>query len=213
MIRSSATRGQPARPEPRGERPGVHRAPAELRVFAVLHDRPAGHGDVLQRLAHDLGRGDRHAVVAERHRPGPGHEADLGQLLALSPLGRRADGEDVASPALAAGCRRTRSSSRRRGPGRCWACSRSLVNPPATAAALPVAIVSLSSRPGSRRWTCGSISPGQTIRPVAADPRVAGHGFGTRIAGRHEVGHTCPLRARRRASRRVRWRDRSPAHR
>ena len=35
------------------------------------------------------------------------------------------------------------------------------VNPPASAAAVPVAIVSSSSRPGSRRWTCMSIKPGR----------------------------------------------------
>src|SRR5262249_61805994 len=35
------------------------------------------------------------------------------------------------------------------------------VNPPATAAAVPVATVSLCSCPGSRRWTCMSIRPGQ----------------------------------------------------
>ncbi len=40
-----------------------------------------------------------------------------------------------------------------------------LVNPPAAAAAVPDAIVSLCSPPGSRRWTCGSISPGATISP------------------------------------------------
>src|SRR5271169_6728082 len=39
------------------------------------------------------------------------------------------------------------------------------VNPPATAAAVPVATVSLCSCPGSRRWTCISISPGQITRP------------------------------------------------
>ena len=42
------------------------------------------------------------------------------------------------------------------------------VNPPASAAAVPVAMVSSSSRPGSRRWTCMSISPGETILPAAS---------------------------------------------
>ena len=35
-----------------------------------------------------------------------------------------------------------------------------LVNPPANAARVPVSIVSSSSRPGSRRWTCMSTSGG-----------------------------------------------------
>ncbi len=42
------------------------------------------------------------------------------------------------------------------------------VNPPARAAAVPVSIVSSSSRPGSRRWTCMSIRPGETILPEAS---------------------------------------------
>src|SRR6185503_6925016 len=40
------------------------------------------------------------------------------------------------------------------------------VKPPATAAAVPVATVSLCSWPGSRRWTCMSISPGHTMKPA-----------------------------------------------
>ncbi len=48
-----------------------------------------------------------------------------------------------------------------------------LVTPPARADAVPVAMVSSSSRPGSRRWTCMSISPGQTMRLVASIVREA----------------------------------------
>ena len=43
-----------------------------------------------------------------------------------------------------------------------------LVQPPATAAAAPVATVSLYSCPGSRRCVCRSIKPGATINPVAS---------------------------------------------
>src|SRR6185295_11658685 len=39
------------------------------------------------------------------------------------------------------------------------------VNPPTTADRVPVAIVSLCSWPGSRRWTCMSIKPGQITSP------------------------------------------------
>src|SRR4051812_46048630 len=38
------------------------------------------------------------------------------------------------------------------------------VKPPATAARAPLAIVSTSSRPGSRRWQCTSTKPGDTTR-------------------------------------------------
>ena len=47
------------------------------------------------------------------------------------------------------------------------------VTPPARAEAVPVAMVSSSSRPGSRRWTCMSIKPGQTILPAASMVRSA----------------------------------------
>ena len=42
------------------------------------------------------------------------------------------------------------------------------VKPPAAAARVPVAIVSLSSRPGSRRWVWMSMKPGQTTRPFSS---------------------------------------------
>src|SRR6202521_2400933 len=42
------------------------------------------------------------------------------------------------------------------------------VKPPAAAAMVPVATVSLYSWPGSRRWTCMSISPGATTSPAAS---------------------------------------------
>ena len=43
-----------------------------------------------------------------------------------------------------------------------------VVNPPAIAALLPVAKSSLYVSPGSRRWTCGSMRPGRTIRLLAS---------------------------------------------
>ena len=42
------------------------------------------------------------------------------------------------------------------------------VKPPATAAAQPLAMVSLLSPPGSRRCTCASTSPGRTIFPFSS---------------------------------------------
>ena len=47
------------------------------------------------------------------------------------------------------------------------------VNPPATAAAHPDAIVSSSSSPGSRKCTCRSINPGTTRQPAASMVRSA----------------------------------------
>ncbi len=42
------------------------------------------------------------------------------------------------------------------------------VKPPRAAAAVPVAIFSLAVWPGSRKWTCRSIRPGETIFPLAS---------------------------------------------
>src|SRR5262245_36928836 len=47
------------------------------------------------------------------------------------------------------------------------------VKPPATAAATPVATVSLCSWPGSRRWTCMSINPGHTTHPDGISTTIA----------------------------------------
>ena len=46
--------------------------------------------------------------------------------------------------------------------------AQSVVNPPLAAAAVPVAMVSLYSKPGSRRWQWRSMKPGVTTRPVAS---------------------------------------------
>ena len=53
--------------------------------------------------------------------------------------------------------------------GAVFGIAHTVVNPPATAAAAPLAIVSLYSWPGSRRCTCMSIKPGATINPVASN--------------------------------------------
>lgn len=52
------------------------------------------------------------------------------------------------------------------------------VNPPASAAATADWIVSSSSWPGSRTWTCMSISPGVTNRPSASMTSSAGASWG-----------------------------------
>src|SRR4051794_20389732 len=48
------------------------------------------------------------------------------------------------------------------------------VNPPSAAARLPVSTVSVSSRPGSRRWVCRSTRPGSTISPAASTTAAVG---------------------------------------
>ena len=44
------------------------------------------------------------------------------------------------------------------------------VKPPLTAARLPLSISSFRSKPGSRKWTCKSISPGNTVSPFKSIP-------------------------------------------
>lgn len=46
--------------------------------------------------------------------------------------------------------------------------SSTAVTPPSTAAAVPEARSSLCGKPGSRKWTCASMMPGSTCRPVAS---------------------------------------------
>ena len=48
------------------------------------------------------------------------------------------------------------------------------VNPPRAAAAAPVVMSSLYSKPGSRRWTCISTRPAHTLRPLASITRATG---------------------------------------
>ena len=47
--------------------------------------------------------------------------------------------------------------------------SNTAVRPPSTAARVPVGMLSTALLPGSRRCTCGSISPGSTCRPVVSN--------------------------------------------
>ena len=60
------------------------------------------------------------------------------------------------------------------------------MKPPASAAAVPVAIVSSSSRPGSRRWTCMSIRPGRDDLARGVDDRIL-------PVRRHVVGGDAPV--------------------
>ncbi len=51
------------------------------------------------------------------------------------------------------------------------------VKPPAAAARSPVAIVSFSGKPGSRKCTCGSMSPGTTQHPCTSTTVMPSGGF------------------------------------
>src|SRR3954470_21103841 len=51
--------------------------------------------------------------------------------------------------------------------------SNTAMTPPSTAAREPVSRSSFHSSPGSRKWTCVSITPGMTVRPEASNPSPA----------------------------------------
>jgi hypothetical protein len=53
--------------------------------------------------------------------------------------------------------------------GAVFGISNTAVTPPSTAARLPLSRSSLCSLPGSRKWTCVSITPGSTCRPLASN--------------------------------------------
>ena len=61
------------------------------------------------------------------------------------------------------------TAARLSGGGTVLGIAQTVVKPPRAAAAVPVAIVSLYSKPGSRRWVCRSTNPGATINPCAVD--------------------------------------------
>ena len=110
------------------------------------------------------------AVVADGDGAGADHLAELGERLAASgrPRSRRWDRR---AP------RRARCAWRRMNPTAAWlsvtgsvfGIAQTAVNPPAAAARAPVAIVSTSSRPGSRRWQCTSMKPGRHDESRAVD--------------------------------------------
>ncbi len=162
--------GHAAEAQPHRLEPLVHHAAdGQLGHLAVLHDHAVEHLGVLECPAHQRGRGDRRAVVGEGDRAAGDQLAELGQLLALAALADRAD-RDRRWPAVPAGAWRTTNSAAAwvSIAGRVLGMQATEVTPPASAAAAPVAIVSSSSLPGSRRWTWTSISPGQTIMPRAS---------------------------------------------
>ena len=61
--------------------------------------------------------------------------------------------------------------------GKVLAMHATAVKPPAAAARVPLAMVSLYSKPGSRRCTCMSMKPGHTTLPVASTVSAPAGGF------------------------------------
>ncbi len=151
-------------------------APArrQREILAVLHDGEIERARVLHRPAHQLGVHHRLAVVGDGHAAGLLELPHLGQLLAAEPLGDGADRVDAHHARLRArGWMMSSVTARLSLGGVVFGIAQTAVNPPAAAARVPVAMSSLYSCPGSRRWVCRSMSPGMTHCPrTSIDPNV-----------------------------------------
>ena len=88
-------------------------AGAQRRVLAVVDDRQADDGAVLERAAHHAGVRQRAAVVAEGDGAGLGHVRQLGKLLAVA-AGRDAPMGSTRTAASSAALR-SRASTTSRG--------------------------------------------------------------------------------------------------
>ena len=105
MMDSSATAGQPARPEIGRDNALVHLgALGQAGFLRVLGDHAVERLHVLQRAAHHDGVADADAVVGEDADAGAGigHGAKLGELLAGQAHGDGADGAHIDPAGFAA---------------------------------------------------------------------------------------------------------------
>ena len=165
---SSAAAGQPRSPapsrrgrrSPRPRRSGSH--PRDDRRSAArtprrMPARCAGCPRIAPAPHRPSSRPRRHRPARPGRREGlacpPDRDRAVGQQFDRR-AGRRGSGADRREDTLA---HRARAS--------CWACAQTVVNPPWAAAASPLATVSASSLPGSRRWACRSMNPGATTTP------------------------------------------------
>ncbi len=148
--------------------------PASCGVLAVVDDWPVEAARVLEGAAHEGGVADGRAVVAEADAAGARQArrarpaACPARPLVTQPMGRTRtdaldrllqDELDVARLSIA---------------GSVLGMAQTVVKPPRAAAFVPVSIVSLYSKPGSRRCVCRSTKPGVTSRPRASKTRAPG---------------------------------------
>src|SRR5918999_698766 len=88
--------------------------------------------------------------------------------------------------------------------GSVFGISNTAVTPPSTAAREPVSRSSFHSRPGSRKWTWVSITPGSTVRPAASNTSPA------EAWARSPIAATLPPRTPTSAGPRPAWFTTSP---
>ena len=168
----SAAPGQPRSPRIVATSPSFASAPSvRRRVLGMVDDRQPERARVRQRVAQDRRGADRRPVVAEPDRAGVRQLADRGEGLPR-PAGRHRADRPAARPATrtpTAAARIRASTPGSSSAGVVFGIAQTVVKPPWAAAASPLAIVSASSLPGSRRWACRSMKPGATTTPRRVD--------------------------------------------
>ena len=161
---ASAARRPAAQPEDRRDEPVVRLgAVGQRRVLGVVDDRQPERARVGQRVPQDRRGPDRRPVVARtrpRRRP-PARRARRASPLPGRPSPRRSASSSTGDPDATAAARTRASTPGSSSAGVVFGIAQTVVNPPWAAAASPVAIVSASSLPGSRRWAWRSMKPGR----------------------------------------------------
>ncbi|KFD42644.1 hypothetical protein IU11_19120 [Cellulosimicrobium sp. MM] len=191
MIASSATAGQPARPSSADTTPSFIWAPSVRRGSCACWATTPSN-------ALTYSRARRMRIGSSTHFPSSENTRTRAAESAIAPSSASCS---PASPTETAptGCTSTQPASRPRrhtcsttpavsATGVVFAIACTAVKPPAAAARVPDAIVSASSRPGSRRWVCRSTSPGKGDEARRVDDDRAVVVRGARGADRGELG-------------------------
>ncbi len=172
MMLASATGGQPGRPSRPEISPSWQQAcgPARLGSWLCWLTTPSkartySSARRMTRPSATQWPSSEKTLVAARERcirPSSASSAPA------SPLVTAPTGTTSTSPAARPRSRMRSAASAVSVTGLVLAMASTAVKPPTAAAREPEAIVSASSRPGSRRWVCRSTNPGRRVRPSAS---------------------------------------------
>ena len=172
--RDSAATGQPRKPEDRGHEAvvrlgalGQGRHPRRGRRSA---DRAPRRRQGRTRGAPPTGSGRRRRRTRPPRHP-RAHRARPACSPARPAVTAPCASSSTGEPDAAAAARIRARTPARRAPASVFGIAQTVVNPPWAAAASPVATVSASSLPGSRRCAWRSMKPGATTTPPAVDAR------------------------------------------
>jgi len=147
----------------------VHHAVSHERVIlTVVEQRQVEHLRVFAGAAHEVVVLHAMAVVCDGHHAGLFQAADGGEFFAGDVFCDRAGDEDIDHAFAFRAFVNERTVPAESIAGDVLGMQTTEVKPPRAAAAVPLATFSLAVWPGSRKWTCKSIRPGETIFPVAS---------------------------------------------